>query len=129
MRQIAETFKALSDEVPIEIMTLLFRHGELCVCDVEAILALPQAEATRHLRALCADGLLEERGEGCWHHYRVAGRPSHGAQVVLDAMHALVPDARAADIDARYERWMAEKEFAGLVMPGACCREARVAIA
>jgi len=41
MRQISETFKALSDEVPIEIMALLFRHGELCLCDVEAILAAP----------------------------------------------------------------------------------------
>ena len=129
MRQISETFKALSDEDSCEIMALLFRHGELCVCDVEAILAAPESEATRHLRALCAAGVLEERGEGCWARYRVAGRPSPEAQVVLEALRALVADARAADIDARYERWMAEKEFAGLVTPGACCHQARVAIA
>lgn len=129
MRQISETFKALSDEVPIEIMALLFRHGELCLCDVEAILAAPQSEATRHLRALCRAGLLEERGEGFWAHYRVARHHSPEMQSVLDALRALVTDARAADLDARYERWMAEKEFAGLVMPGACCHQARVATA
>ncbi len=125
MRQIAETFKALSDEVPIEIMTLLFRHGELCLCDVEAILAPPESEATRHLHALCAAGLLEERGEGFWAHYRIPPRPSPDSRVVLDALRALVTDARAADLNARYERWMAEKEFAGLVMPGECCHRAR----
>ncbi len=121
MHQIGETFKALSDEVPIENITLLFRHGELGVCDVEAILAVPHAEAIRHLRWLCADVLLEERGEGCWTQYRVPGRPSRGAQVLVDALHAPVADGREAAVEARFERWMAEKEFAGLVMPGACC--------
>ena len=38
MRLLSQTFKALSDDTRLEILALLFRHGELCVCDVEAIL-------------------------------------------------------------------------------------------
>jgi len=43
--------KALSDETRIRIVNLL-RHGELCVCEIEAILDINQSNASRHLNKL-----------------------------------------------------------------------------
>ena len=33
MKVLRDTFKALSDETRLQIMTLLLEHEELCVCD------------------------------------------------------------------------------------------------
>lgn len=40
MEQLAQLYKALSEETRIRIMLLLMR-GELCVCDIQAVLMSP----------------------------------------------------------------------------------------
>jgi ArsR family transcriptional regulator len=112
MRLLSQTFKALSDDTRLEILALLFRHGELCVCDVEAILRVTQSKASRHMRYLQATGLVEGRRDGLWMRYRVVEHPGPDQRLVLDAAKALLTDPLVADSEARYTRWMAEK---------ACC--------
>ncbi|NIP15053.1 MAG: ArsR family transcriptional regulator, partial [Pseudomonadales bacterium] len=36
----------------LNILALLFGHGELCVCEVERFLRVSQSKASRHLRYL-----------------------------------------------------------------------------
>lgn len=72
MKTTARTFKALSDETRLRIMALLSR-GELCVCDLMEILALPQSTVSRHLATLRHAGLVEDRRQGVWMYYRLAG--------------------------------------------------------
>ncbi len=112
MRLLSQTFKALSEDTRLEILALLFRHDELCVCDVEAILAVTQSKASRHLRYLQATGLVEGRRDGLWMRYRITHRPGPEQQLVLDTARTLLNDLIVADVEARYTRWMAEK---------ACC--------
>ncbi len=66
MRQMARRFKALSEEPRLDILSLLFRYGELCGCEVERFLEMSQSKASRHLRYLRNEGLVEDRREGLW---------------------------------------------------------------
>ena len=74
MRPISRLFKALGDETRLRIVALL-SHGELCVCHIEAALALSQPNASRQLGVLRAAGVVEPRREGTWVYYRLADQP------------------------------------------------------
>jgi ArsR family transcriptional regulator len=71
MKKTARLFKALSDETRLRILALL-TAGELCVCDLMAVLELPQSTVSRHLAYLRNTGLVEDRRQGVWMYYRLA---------------------------------------------------------
>ncbi len=68
MEQLAQFFKALSDETRLRIMMLLMQ-GELCVCDVMFVLDEPQSKVSRHLAYLKHSGLTKSKRAGVWMHY------------------------------------------------------------
>jgi len=70
MEQLAQLYKALSEETRIRIMLLLMR-GELCVCDIQAVLDEPQSKISRHLAYLKHSGLLISKRVGVWMHYLI----------------------------------------------------------
>jgi ArsR family transcriptional regulator, arsenate/arsenite/antimonite-responsive transcriptional repressor len=72
MRELADIFKALGDETRLQIMALLIRHGELCVCDIEHVLQATQSKTSRHLRYLANAGLVTARRDGLWAYYRLS---------------------------------------------------------
>jgi ArsR family transcriptional regulator len=67
MKHLAQTIKALSDPIRLRIVLLLQAEGELCVCDLMAVLRLPQSTVSRHLaylkRSCWVDALLTEPGK------------------------------------------------------------------
>lgn len=71
MKKIAQTFKSLSDETRLRILALL-HNGELCVCDLMAILDLPQSTVSRHLASLRHAGLVHDHRHGVWIYYSLA---------------------------------------------------------
>ncbi|HVA66352.1 MAG TPA: metalloregulator ArsR/SmtB family transcription factor [Elusimicrobiota bacterium] len=72
------TFRALADETRLRIVHLLAK-GELCVCDLMAVLRVPQSKVSRHLGYLKRAGLVADRREGFWRHYSL-GKPAHRLQ-------------------------------------------------
>ncbi|OGR04917.1 MAG: ArsR family transcriptional regulator [Deltaproteobacteria bacterium RIFOXYD12_FULL_50_9] len=70
MKTSAKIFKALADETRLRIMALL-ANGELCVCDLMAVLNLPQSTVSRHLSYLKNTGWVLDRRQGTWMHYRL----------------------------------------------------------
>ncbi|MGE4579860.1 MAG: ArsR/SmtB family transcription factor [Desulfuromonadales bacterium] len=70
MKQTAKRFKALSDETRLRILALL-ATGELCVCDLMAVLELPQSTVSRHLATLRNAALVDDRRQGVWMVYRL----------------------------------------------------------
>jgi ArsR family transcriptional regulator, arsenate/arsenite/antimonite-responsive transcriptional repressor len=70
MEQLAQLYKALSEETRIRIMMLL-TQGELCVCDVQAVLDEPQSKVSRHLAYLKHSGLVSSKRVGVWMHYLI----------------------------------------------------------
>jgi DNA-binding transcriptional ArsR family regulator len=67
----AKVFKAISDPCRLAILKLL-KEGELCVCEIMTALDRPQSSTSHHLTILKNAGLIKERKEGKWSHYRLS---------------------------------------------------------
>ncbi|WP_431224288.1 transcriptional regulator [Serratia sp. L9] len=81
-----QLFKNLSDETRLGIVLLLKEIGELCVCDLCTALDESQPKISRHLAMLRESGLLLDRKQGKWVHYRLSPHmPSWAAQVIEQA--------------------------------------------
>lgn len=70
MRTTLRITKALSDIQRIRILMML-RVGELCVCQIIAVLGLAPSTVSKHLSILSAADLVVSRKEGRWAHYRL----------------------------------------------------------
>lgn len=53
-----QLMKSLSDDTRMRILTIL-KDGELCVCEIEAILDISQSNASRHLTKLTNAKILD----------------------------------------------------------------------
>src|SRR5215203_323870 len=60
---LAETFRALGDPTRVRILDVL-SHGELCVCDLAAVLSLSQSAVSHQLRLLRGLRLVRARRAG-----------------------------------------------------------------
>jgi DNA-binding transcriptional ArsR family regulator len=67
---LAKLFKVLMHPARLEILEIL-RHGEECVCHMEAHLGYRQAHISQHLMVLREAGLVEVRRDGWNVFYRV----------------------------------------------------------
>ena len=63
-------FKALSDPNRLRILDRL-RSGERCVCDLQDLLDAGQSLLSFHLKTLRDAGLVIDRKDGRWTHYRL----------------------------------------------------------
>ncbi len=123
--------KALAHPVRMRIVAML-RGGELCVCQVNAVIALAPSTISAHLGELRDAGLIAERKRGRWVHYRLAAEDA--AEAALTALWpALKEDAQVAD-DSRMLRAVTNLPAEAICRPGfdlaalraRCCRPARV---
>lgn len=64
-------FKALADINRLKIIKLL-KEGELCVCELTAVLSTSQSTVSHHLSVLRKAGLIKERKEGKWSYFRLS---------------------------------------------------------
>ena len=71
MKHLAQTFKALADPTRLRIVLLLQSEGELCVCDLMAVLGLPQSTVSRHLSYLRRSCWIDGRRQGVWMYYKI----------------------------------------------------------
>lgn len=99
--QPTDLFSALSDTTRLRCLALMLRGGELCVCDLTAIMDLSQPKVSRHLAYLREQGLVADRRAGQWIYYRLPrGLPAWVRQVLRAAVAGagddslLVADAR-----------------------------------
>jgi ArsR family transcriptional regulator, lead/cadmium/zinc/bismuth-responsive transcriptional repressor len=60
---VADTFSALGDPTRVRILDVL-SHGELCVCDLAAVLGVSQSAVSHQLRLLRGIRLVKPRREG-----------------------------------------------------------------
>ena len=62
--------KAMGNPVRLRILAML-REGELCVCQMTALLDLATSTVSAHLAELKRAGLVHERKDGRWVFYRL----------------------------------------------------------
>jgi ArsR family transcriptional regulator len=114
MQELLNIFKALSDETRLRILKLL-EHGELCVCDIVAALDMIQPKVSFHLSALKGAGLLRDRKQGRWTHYRLDDSDLFRRMLVLSVMERIPGEAVEAD-QRRLGAFLGSKDPEGKVV-------------
>lgn len=64
-------FRALADLTRLRCLLLIREHRELCVCELTHALGEAQPKISRHLAQLREAGLVLDRRQGLWVHYRL----------------------------------------------------------
>lgn len=126
MNDLAETFKALSDETRLRIIKLL-EQGELCVCDLVAALGMVQPKVSFHLRTLKKAKLLKDRKEGKWMHYRIDDTDMFKRLLLLSVLER-IPDATLEEDRKRLGEFLekkAEGSANGEAACGSCMNKSR----
>lgn len=111
---LSETFKALSDVTRLRIMALLIENEELCVCDFVGALGETQSKVSRHLRYLYHAGLVEDRREGLWMHYRISPHLAPPQQRIVASLSEAVGEQQKQELRQALDRWFAEKTATGM---------------
>ena len=114
MKELSNVLKAMSDETRLQMLALLAGEGELCVCDVVAALDISQSKASRHLRHLVQAGLLLDRKQGVWVHFRIVEQPGPTQAVLLDALSGLLAEHLPEGVRERLAGWLVRKETEGV---------------
>ncbi|MBI5630671.1 MAG: metalloregulator ArsR/SmtB family transcription factor [Elusimicrobia bacterium] len=98
-RSIDRMFKAFADETRLRILHLLLK-GELCVCDIMAVLEAPQPKISRHLSYLKRAGLVSDRKQGPWRHYSLAHSKNSFQKRLIGCLDACLDEAPILRWDA-----------------------------
>ncbi len=64
-------FKCLADQTRLDILMMIVKQGERCVCDLTVGLDLSQPKISRHLALLRSAQILQDRRQGQWVYYRL----------------------------------------------------------
>ena len=85
-----ELFKLLADTTRLRCLLLLQSEGELCVCELIHALGDSQPKISRHLAHLRKSGLVVDRKEGLWVHYRLSpGLPGWANTILAETLAAV----------------------------------------
>lgn len=98
MEKYVDLFKALSDETRLRIIVLL-SEKELCVCQIEAALRLPQVKVSRHLAILRYAGLVKDRRDGLWIYYSLAEPKNKLEEILFDCFRNCLRKEKALSFD------------------------------
>ncbi len=107
MNSIVAVLKALSDPNRLRALYAL-RLGELCVCQLIALLELAPSTVSKHLTILRSARLIESRKEGRWIHYRLS-KASPMSKVVALLFDELEQTTEMADDEKRLQQIYSEK--------------------
>lgn len=95
--EIAALMQGLADINRLRIVNLLLQREELCVCDIERVLAIPQTRVSRHLSILRHAGLVSSRRAGRWIHYQL----ERDVKLKTDLFSSLMQVMPSSDVFAR----------------------------
>lgn len=102
LREFVKVMKALSDPNRVRIVKLLQKRA-MCVCEIQAALALAQSTASKHLRILEEAGLITYSKEGPWVNYRLSdgARNPYVGNLLGNLRHWLEDDPDVAALLAK----------------------------
>lgn len=98
MNEISSLFQSLQDKTRLRILALLMEE-ELCVCDLIAVLQLPQSTISRHLAHLKNAGWVSDRREGIWIFYSLPRKLGRIHQFLLPVLKTFIPETEGARED------------------------------
>jgi DNA-binding transcriptional ArsR family regulator len=123
IRTFEAALKAAGDPTRARILGML-SGGELCVCQVVAVLGLSASTVSKHLSLLEAAGFVRQRKAGRWSHFALAGEeaPPVAASILENLPRWIGDDPHVARDRERAERARAVGApavcEAGMTLPG-----------
>ena len=82
-QELARTFAALADPVRLRLFSLIANAGEVCACDLLAVVDRSQPTVAHHLRVLADAGLVTGEKRGRWVWWRIVPAPVEQLQRAL----------------------------------------------
>jgi ArsR family transcriptional regulator len=67
----SEIIGSLSNKTRLAILNILSKYGEVCTCDLETALGIPQSTVTAHIRKMYTSGLLKKREDWKFTYYSI----------------------------------------------------------
>jgi len=116
VEELLNILKALSEETRLRILKLL-EGGELCVCDIMAALDMIQPKVSFHLGVLKEAGLIKDRKEGRWVHYRIEESDLFRRFLILSVLERVHEDAVAHDTKRLHEFLQNKKSCVKTIQP------------
>ena len=98
--QMAALLKACSDPTRLRLLHLLAQEGEVCVCHLVDVLGTYQPKVSRHLAYLKRAGLVRDRKDGLWVHYRLAPTLGEHARRLLECLNGCAAEVPEMQRDA-----------------------------
>jgi DNA-binding transcriptional ArsR family regulator len=105
IKGVLTTFKALGDLNRLRILMSL-RGGQLCVCQIIALIGLAPSTVSKHLSILRQADLVEADKKGKWIHYRLS--PAVDKRLMKWLAAALADDEKIAADTATLKRILKE---------------------
>lgn len=92
----ARTFKALSDESRLRLLSIVASHpeGEACICDLTGPVGLSQPTVSHHMRVLADAGLIVREQRGKWAYFSLAATAQQQLGSTIAAIIGAAPLAR-----------------------------------
>lgn len=77
-QQFERKFKALADQIRLEIMYELAQSGQTCVCDLTEEISVSQSKLSYHLKILLDANLIVKETKGTWSYYDINEKEVNG---------------------------------------------------
>jgi len=110
MNSLDKFFKALSDITRLRIIALLLWKEELCVCDIENVLKLPQSKVSRHLRYLLNLNILKDKRKNVWVYYSLNKNLGKNEFEFIDVFNKIIESDNWKELKDELEVWLKKKK-------------------
>ncbi len=102
MDDFIQVMKALSDTSRVRIVKLL-QNKDLCVCELQQLLSIPQPAVSKHMKVLEKAGLVRSTKEGLWVNYALDYGSSnpYAAAILGNFRHWLCDDPLLRKMEKR----------------------------
>lgn len=97
---LAAYFDAASNETRLRILYVLYRAGELCVCDLVEVFEITQPSISRHLKILREKALVEARRDAQTIYYSLCTENAFG-RLLADFFEERDTTSIALNLDGR----------------------------
>lgn len=81
-------FRAMGDDVRLQIVQLIRENGELCAADLLKSVSIVQSTLSHHMKILCESGVVACRRQGKWSYYSIDAQKLKEAAAYLEGMAA-----------------------------------------
>lgn len=79
-------FRAMGDDVRLQIVQLIRANGELCAADLLKSVSIVQSTLSHHMKILCESGVVACRRQGKWSYYSIDAQKLEEAAAYLETM-------------------------------------------